>query len=371
MNVISTAGAPAPLCIFIASLVAGCAASRATIADLPPARTSIDCRTPIALAGNRSSEPIAWIAPLDQHDRLDAWCATTGPPVVEPLPARLPDAASGIDALAVVTWNLHGGAADLGELVRRLKAGSLTNGRRVERFVLLLQEAYRADRAVPDAPVPGVRPPRPVGVGGFSRADVVLWAESLGLALYYVPSMRNGPPPATQEDRGNAILSTEPLSNFEAIELPLERQRRVAIAAAISGRSPAGTPWTLRVVSAHLESSAPARKLWVLATGPRHRQAHGLLDALEPDRPIVLGGDFNSWFGSWEPAYRTVAAALPDISRRDGRATYGRIFRLDHLFSRLPDGWSVTVARLDDRMGSDHFPILASFQLPKVNVDAQ
>ena len=36
--------------------------------------------------------------------------------------------------------------------------------------------------------------------------------------------MRNGA--ATDEDRGNAILFTRPLSRLTAVELPMERQRR-------------------------------------------------------------------------------------------------------------------------------------------------
>jgi endonuclease/exonuclease/phosphatase (EEP) superfamily protein YafD len=52
-----------------------------------------------------------------------------------------------------------------------------------------------------------------------------------------------------------------------------------------------------------------------------------------------------------------MAAALPDIAGADRRPTFGPM-RLDHVFSRLPDGWSVEARRLDDRLGSDHYPIL-------------
>ena len=48
--------------------------------------------------------------------------------------------------------------------------------------------------------------------------------------------MRNGRPPQTDEDRGNAILSTEPLADLTAIELPFEQQRRVAVAATLRSR---------------------------------------------------------------------------------------------------------------------------------------
>ena len=46
--------------------------------------------------------------------------------------------------------------------------------------------------------------------------------------------MRNGP--ELREDRGNAIISTEPLLDPFALELPLARQRRVALGAAVRSR---------------------------------------------------------------------------------------------------------------------------------------
>ena len=68
-----------------------------------------------------------------------------------------------------------------------------------------------------------IRPRRPT-------TDVRDIAEQFGLSVAYVPSMRNGPATALseREDRGNAILSTEPLLDVRAIELPFGKQRRVA-----------------------------------------------------------------------------------------------------------------------------------------------
>ena len=56
--------------------------------------------------------------------------------------------------------------------------------------------------------------------------DIDDHAASLGLSILYVPSMRNGPD--LREDRGNAIISTEPLLDPFALELPLARQPRRA-----------------------------------------------------------------------------------------------------------------------------------------------
>jgi endonuclease/exonuclease/phosphatase family metal-dependent hydrolase len=334
------------------------------MAALSPQAASLACRVPIAPGGRPAAEAITWTVPALNRGSLDAWCSSTGPPVIAPRPGRVLFGSGEDGELVVITWNIHGGAADLGEFVRRLRSGAHTNGRPVERFVLLLQEAFRGDRLVPRVAVPGVSAPRAVGGGaGPAGRDVVRLAQSLGLALYYAPSMRNGAPGETDQDRGNAILSTEPLSEFAAVELPFERQRRVAVAAAISGWNPTQGRWKLRVVSAHLESSATGRRLWVGATGTRQEQARVLLDAVNSERALVLGGDFNSWFGTLEPAYRTVARAIPDIARDDSRPTFALLFRLDHLFSRVPAGWTVAARRLDDRLGSDHFPILARFQL--------
>ena len=52
--------------------------------------------------------------------------------------------------------------------------------------------------------------------------------------MLYAPSMRNGESAGGGEDRGNAIVSTLPLADPTVIELPLERQRRVVVAASIA-----------------------------------------------------------------------------------------------------------------------------------------
>jgi endonuclease/exonuclease/phosphatase family metal-dependent hydrolase len=301
--------------------------------------------------------------------RHDAWCRTVGPPV-----ALAADAAgtppAPFDHLIVVSWNVHAGAADVEGLVRDLRAGVFTAGRPVPRFVLLLQEAHRQGAEVPAQVSPGVGIPSAAGLGPTThvRTDVVAVARALGLSLYYVPSMRNGPPGRTSEDRGNAILSTEPLTGFGAIELPFERQRRVAVVAAVHGRHPDGEPWTLRLASVHLESTASARRLRVFATGPRVRQARGLLEALGTGTPIVVGGDFNTWFGFADPTYQAMTEAWPDASRDDRRRTFGRFFRLDHVFASPPAGWQVRARRLDVRLGSDHYPLLAEVRRSAVSL---
>jgi endonuclease/exonuclease/phosphatase (EEP) superfamily protein YafD len=72
-----------------------------------------------------------------------------------------------------------------------------------------------------------------------------------------------------------------------------------------------------------------------------------------------MGGDFNTWFGFSDSTYRLLSEAMPDVAAGDRRRTFMGLLRLDHVFSAPPPGWTVTAHRLDDRMGSDHYPMLA------------
>jgi endonuclease/exonuclease/phosphatase family metal-dependent hydrolase len=324
-----------------------------------------DCRTAVTAASHRASQPVRWLRPDDQHDRqeLDAWCRAVGPAVVELSPAR--STAVAATDLVIVSWNIDMGAGDIVELVRQLRAGGFTEGRRVEHFALLLQEAYRAGPLVPrrlsraDRAAGAIATPPP----GGERTDIVRAAASLGLSLFYAPSMRNGSPRESDEDRGNAILSTEPLSELTAIELPFERQRRVSIEATVSGMDAGGEPWTMRLTDVHLDNRAPARRLWLLGEATRLRQARGLRTALTGQTPAVLGGDLNTWNGFGDAAYRELAGAFTSDARHEARPTFAGLLRLDHLLFRLPDGWSARTTRLE-RFGSDHHPLLAELDQP-------
>src|SRR6185436_12044026 len=102
-------------------------------------------------------------------------------------------------------------------------------------FVLLLQEVLRRDDAVP-ADIDR-RLPAPRRIAHRVRPgedDVRAIARRHGLALLYVPAMRNGAR-ADREDRGNAIASTLPLDDVRVLELPFEHQRRVVPMATVEG----------------------------------------------------------------------------------------------------------------------------------------
>lgn len=302
---------------------------------------------------------ISWFAPVESRDAavLGNWRVSVGPPLFTPGPAA---PVASVDTLTVVSWNTALGAGDVERLVADLRAASGTRP-----IVLLLQEVYRGGSEVPALLPPGasfaarLRGSRADG----GRDEIEATAAAVGMTAYYVPSMRNGNPQLSDEDRGNAILSTLPLTDLSAFELPFERQRRVAVGATVAGASARGQRWHLRLVSAHLDNMSGARRLWVASEFGRVRQTRALLHQLGDAAPLVLGGDFNTWFGFSDQAFRETARAFPGTRVTDRRATFRGLLRLDHLFYRVPDAWRVTWRRADDAYGSDHHPLIATIDL--------
>jgi endonuclease/exonuclease/phosphatase family metal-dependent hydrolase len=328
------------------SLLEACVSNAALV----PATTSPPCAA--------VQETIRWlrIPPGDERRRSDQWCAGVGLPVIaRGSSTELPD------RLVIVSWNVHVGGGKIRALVEDLRKGRLTGGAPIQSFVLLLQEVYRSGKDVPRSLPPGARFAGAVRAGGPERVDITATARALGLSLFYVPSMRNGAPTATDEDRGSAILSTLPLDDYTAIELPLEHQRRIVVAASLRNDG-GGRTLPLRVVSAHL-TNAVGHHLWIASEPARLRQARALAAALDAHAPTILGGDINTWFGYQDAAYKELARLFPNSRPADRRPTFG-IMRLDHVFYRLPDGWRATVHRGESRYGSDHFPLIAELTGP-------
>ena len=240
----------------------------------------------------------------------------------------------------------------------------LTGGRPVAHFVLLVQELYRRGDDVPAFDVArsiGVRDP----AARSEALDIDDHAAALGLSMLYVPSMRNGP--ELREDRGNAIISTEPLLDPFALELPLARQRRVALGAAISVQTADG-PQRLQVVDAHLEPLSSPKTLWVFKN-PRAGQVQAILDLLETPRftDRLAAGRRRArrrfQHGAFRRRRRGVsprARLVERLVREDARDTH-MMGRLDYLFFRLGDGWTASTRRLDERFGSDHYPVIGTF----------
>lgn len=323
------------------------------------ASSTLDCAMRAAEVNGRG---ISWrTAQSQDRSELDQWCRAVGTPIIVAGPASAP--APPLDELVIVSWNVHLDEGRLGALIADLRAGALTDGRPAEHFVLLLQELVRGDADIP-AFGGGMRSAFAITAGTQGEVDPGALAAAHGLSMIYVPSMRNGG--GRREDRGNGILSTIPLSDLRALELPLERQRRVALSATIHLAAETA-PVRLRVATTHLEPLSSPSSLWFFRN-PRRRQMGALLDWLR-DTPvggghagIVLGGDFNTiQAGDDETAYRDARAWSKGLMAEDARPTHA-MGRLDYIFVRLADGWSAETSRVADRYGSDHHPVIARFR---------
>jgi endonuclease/exonuclease/phosphatase family metal-dependent hydrolase len=293
-------------------------------------------------------------------------CSAVGPAVYAAPGRDDVPAQTGVDKLTLLSWNVHVGGGDIIEIVNALRSGRLTGGEPVRDFVVLVQEAFRTGAAVPNRPV-GIPIPRRIEAFPPSgpRQDIVQVARALGLGVFYVPSMRNGDDEGSNaEDRGNAILSTLPLANVAGIELPFERQRRIAASATVRGVDTDGNPWQLRLVSAHLNATASFRRLWVFSSAVRGRQARHLVNVLaSEDVPTVIGSDLNSWAGGpSEPAYVELRSRFPQTSLLIGQPTFRGGRMLDYVFLRVPQAWVSRLRTIDNFFGSDHRPLIGSLQ---------
>lgn len=297
---------------------------------------------------------ITWQAPLDARDgrSLARWRAAVGSPLVLPGTSASHMGLTA-DGLTIISWNVALDGGDIMRAVREVQADAPDRP-----IVLLAQEAFRSGDDIPPSPVNATY----AGFLGGSRRDREIddVARALDFALYYVPSMRNGAPGVHQEDRGNAILSNLPLEDLVAFELPFERQRRVAVAARVRGTTSDGRAWSLRLASVHLDNAGSIRRGWIGAEFARVRQTRALREALRGEDPLVLAGDFNTWFGFSDQAYVETARDFPQTRVTDTRRTFRGLLRLDHLFYRLPDGWTARVRRAESAFGSDHHPLIAS-----------
>jgi hypothetical protein len=338
--------------------ISACAATSLAVShpDTVPAEPDLNCeaRETTPHIPFRISDP-------DDARELARWCRAVGDPVM--VQAAMPVAPPALDDLVVVSWNAHLAEGRLDDLIAHLRAGELTGGQPVEHFVLLIQELYRRGDAVPefdlgDRSAHAIRPRDP------DVADINGHAAALGLSIFYAPSMRNGPD--LREDRGNAIISTEPLLDPIALELPLARQRRVTLGAAVSVRTAVGLR-RLELIDAHLEPVSSPRTLWVFKN-PRRAQAQAILDLLQRPRyadagrlaGVIVGGDFNTIRnGAHEPAIRLLRDWSTGLAHEDRRDTH-LMGRLDYLFFNLPGSWRASTQRLDDRFGSDHHPIIGT-----------
>jgi endonuclease/exonuclease/phosphatase family metal-dependent hydrolase len=299
--------------------------------------------------------------------RLAGWRQNVGQPVsLDLASAETSLRAAEASSLAVVSWNVWMGRGRILELAERLRSGALGAPGDLTP-VLLIQEAFRKDDTVP-ARSNGFAA-RDLVTRQRPRQDIVDVARRLAWNLRYVASMRNGP---ERSDRGNAILSSLPLMDARALELPLVFQRRVPVTAAV-----AVDDRVVRVVSAHLDPRGPPDHRWLGAAG-RARHAIEIVRAIDDDT-VVLGADLNLARGRREGAWRVLGEAgftfgVP-ATVPTWRHTYHALPRLvlDYVLARNRCGAiaSVAVHRLDEHpddrgttvFGSDHHPLLARVEL--------
>jgi endonuclease/exonuclease/phosphatase family metal-dependent hydrolase len=318
---------------------------------------------------NGVSDVIEWkSSPAPAAKRKNrAWCRGVGSPLILTTNARIRP----VDSIVVVVWNIQVGGGDLARFIGDLRDGGFTKGRPAADFVLLLQEVFRSGEGVPESLPPNSRSGKLVHKSPPSgnRMDIHEVARQEGLSLFYVPSMRNGSIP---EDRGNAILSTLPLSRFTAVELPLERQRRVAVGARISGVTSSGKFWKLQLINVHLENRSGGSG-WHRSFGKgRLKQARAVVQAFEDADAAVLGGDLNTWNGGFrEPAVQYIQKfyALPHEGSSEGTIKSWFLWPakvVDYMFFKIPSGWKAGYRCVDDTYGSDHYPLLGKvfFKLP-------
>jgi endonuclease/exonuclease/phosphatase family metal-dependent hydrolase len=320
----------------------------APLAAADPIGEPLSCLQPV--------DGLTWTRWDDNRPLLDLWCHSVGAPVLRSGAASAGD----ISGMRILSWNVHVGAGRLEDLLPRLLDEASRDGMGL---TVLLQETFRAGDGVPESypsalSVPrAIRPRRPA-------MDIREIADTFGLSMAYVPSMRNGPAtsPLEREDRGNAILSTEPLTDLRIIELPFGKQRRVAITAVVTPRSTLPDANPLRVVSAHLDTN-----------GDRVAQAAALSERLMLLRgvPLFVGGDLNSRHGVTDGAVLALADRIPLASCGTGRTNRWPlrldvlfpIGRLDFMFASSDLGDLASDCQtLSDAYDSDHLPLLMTLR---------
>ena len=323
---------------------AGCALVSALVLTLSGCAQPVSTLTatmPVCPDVKGAGTPITWMAPAGRADleRSRKACESLGPVVVQAIGRERTEPPSG--AVFVVSWNVAIGSGQVNGLMTLLRTEERQANRPDPEFILLLQEAIRDAEGSPDS--------------------VLSLSAQFGMDAVYIPSMANAGAGAAAgaRDRGNAILSTLPLHDLMAVELPFVRQRRVAIAAAVDVNG-----LDLTVVSVHLSTrESLLRGSLFSAPHARGRQASAMLAALGSLRrsgPIIVGGDFNTFAGSGEPAIRLMQQRFARIAC-GSPITHQWGLSLDYLFS-TETSIVEDCGRLRNRYGSDHHPLVARLE---------
>lgn len=206
-------------------------------------------------------------------------------------------------------------------------------------------------------------------VDGLKNVDLILLqemdtlgtikiAEGLNMSYVYIPAVTHG---KKSEYFGNSILSKRRIDKYEKIILPHHaksgRQR-------IAGYSVIDFNGShLHIYNAHLETMAMKRK-------KRADQLRAILEhckTIPPDEPILIAGDFNSFF----PKDRKLFASIMKESgfiwdskdiKYTSKALKGLIKpHIDQVYSR---GLFITNLGVATHVkASDHFPVYFDIQI--------
>lgn len=241
--------------------------------------------------------------------------------------AANPDQPAQTDALRVLTYNTHhgegtDGVLDLERIARVISAASPD-------LVALQEIDVRAQRT-----------------GSVDQAAELARLTGMHHAFGRFMDFQGG-------QYGLAILSRYPLENVRTIELPPgEHEPRTALAATVT---PTGRP-PVTLVCLHLD--------WLRDDANRYAQARALIAAIEHDRPVILAGDFND-----RPGSRTmeafdahfVNAEKPD-GARNTFPSHAPDHEIDFIMYGPASAFTGEARVLDERVASDHRPVLAVLQ---------
>lgn len=153
---------------------------------------------------------------------------------------------------------------------------------------------------------------------------------------------------------GQMLLSRWPLSGFMTHRLPnpSKREPRIAVSAMVR---PPGMP-RIRFVGAHLDATRD--------DGDRRLQSAELHRLFTDATPTILAGDMNDLPGS--PVVRGFSEGWSDAAAEYPQPTDpadAPKVRIDYVFARPAARWRVVSVRvLDERVASDHRPVLAELE---------
>jgi endonuclease/exonuclease/phosphatase family metal-dependent hydrolase len=117
-----------------------------------------------------------------------------------------------------------------------------------------------------------------------------------------------------------------------------------------------------------LDNTSRGTRFWRSFGAGRARQARALLEALDGEEPVALGGDLNTWFGqSREEAVAVLRGRFAFPSRLPEAATYSPPYGLptrqtDYLLLRASDEWEASYRVARDWRNSDHAPLVGSLE---------